>query len=355
MSDAVGVGLSMGGKTIGGKTFDGGMSLSVPEVARTVCDRALDTWFLSRLQDSPGSVDSRSDDLLSDDSLSDEGAIAQETLNDRLFTANTQLCRRLVQEILPQLRILDPDCGNGSLLVAFHQRLTDIFCTVSGYIQQNQDAQLTIWQSALLEGGPTEPDLTTEIAEEAVLLKNVQERLLKNTLYGVGSTTEWVESVHFQLLLHVVATTQESATIEPLLDLEFSVMSVNALVGFVTVDEEHFERVNATGAGSILQGNLLQPLAAESYQTILSEKNIALEHYQSRTQVLATAHSVPPYARAALLREEILTLDSKAQYKLDTLLLNQMSQQMGLRYREVQLQDKPRRRGLRLSDVEWWV
>ena len=116
--------------------------------------------------------------------------------------------------------------------------------------------------------------------------------------------------------------------------------------------EERFDQVNKAGADSVLQGNLLQPLAADSYQTILSEKNIALEHYRTRSQIMATTHSVPSYARAALLREEILSLGSRAQHKLDTLLLNYMSQQLGIRYRETQLTNKPRRRPMRLSDVE---
>ncbi|MEO1386228.1 MAG: hypothetical protein AAFV85_02500 [Cyanobacteria bacterium J06634_6] len=329
---------------------EGHRTLWTPVMARRVCDRALDTWLLSQL--GAALLDS------ADKQLSSEITAAEETLNDRLFNADTTMCRRLVQEILPQLSVLDPDCGEGNLLVAFHQRLTEIFCILVGYIQQNQDAQLQIWKAALYENsGPDEnsgpkSDPRSAEAQESILLKNIQERLLRNNLYGVGESQADIEPAHFQLLLNLVSTTQDSSTVEPLIDLEFSVLSGNSLIGFISVDEERFEQVDKTGAVDVLQGNLLQPLAADSYQTILSEKNIALEHYQSRSQVLAKAHSVPFYARAALLREEIVALDSKAQKKLDTLLLNQMGPQMGMRYRELQLTGKPQRRSLLLSDIE---
>ena len=333
----------------GSRSVDESGVLRTPLMARRVCDRALDTWFLSQL-DGFSSETSRSSELA-------DTAVVEETLNDRLFNADVTMCRRLVQEILPLLRVLDPGCGEGNLLAAFHQRLTELFCVLVGCIQQNKDAQLQIWRAALYkdsryDNSGSEGDLTIAELQDSVFLKNVQERILKNNLYGVGESLGDVESAHFQLLLHLVATTQESSIIEPLIDLEFSVIAGNPLVGFVVVDEERFEQVNKAGTEDVLQGDLLQPLAADSYQTILSEKNIALEHYQSRTQVLAQAHSVPFYARAALLREEIVTLDSKAQKKLDALLLNQMGPQMGMRYRELQLTDKPRRRSLSLSDVE---
>ncbi|MGD1897996.1 MAG: hypothetical protein ACFB16_13700 [Phormidesmis sp.] len=321
-----------------------GLSICAQTLDQLLLDR-LDLFSQSRRRDKQRSAGDW-------DSFAPPVAIApqEKTLNDLLFNANAQVCRRLIQEILPELRILDPYCGSGGLLVVFHQRLTEIFGLLTGYIQQNQDAQLKLWHSALSahsEGRSAD--------RTGIVLKNIQERILKNTLYGVAPSTEMAESTHFQLLLHLVATAQRVEEIEPLIDLEFNVMTGNALVGYISVDEERFDQVNQAGAGSassVLQGNLLQPLAADSYQTILREKNIALEHYQSRSQVLAKAHSVPAYARAALLREEILTLDSKAQHKLDLLMLSHMSQQLGVRYRETQIADKPHRRPLTLSDIK---
>ncbi len=299
-------------------------------LGRRVCDRTLDTLIQQRLEETC--------------SRKLEPSPAVQTLNDQLFNADAGQCRRLIQEILPALRILDPACGSGHFLAAFHYRLTEIFSILSGYIQQNQDAQLKIWRSGLLE--------TIEHNQDSHLVQNIQKRILSNTLYGVDISTDAGETARLHLTMHWVAMATEPAEIEPLIDLDFNLLSGNALVGFITVDEERFDRTNRAGSESVLQGNLLQPLAADSYQMILSEKNIALEHYQSRTVLLAAANSVPSYARVALLKEEISALDQKAQQKLDKLLFEHMSQQLGIRYRITQLEEKPRHRPLSQQDIE---
>ena len=304
-------------------------------LGRRVCDRTLDNLIQQQLQGSY-STESRS--------KKSERSPKAQTLNDRLFNADARQCRRLIQDILPALRILDPACGSGQRLAAFHHRLTEIFSILSGYIQQNQDAQLKIWRSGLLEA--------TEDNQDSRFVQNIQKRILSSTLCGVDSSTDAIENARLYLAMHWVAMATEPAEIEPLIDLDFNLLSGNTLVGFITVDEERFDRINQAGSESVLQGNLLQPLAADSYQMILSEKNIALEHYQSRTVLLAAFHSVPSYARMALLKEEISLLDQKAQQKLDRLLFDHMSQQLGIRYRITQLEGKPRHRPLSLQDIE---
>ncbi|MEL6260775.1 MAG: hypothetical protein AAFR12_06870 [Cyanobacteria bacterium J06626_6] len=302
-----------------------GLELAVStRLAREMCDRTLDKFSLSRL------------------SLSSQ----PQTLNDALFNADAQLCRQLIQEVLPSLRILDPDCNSGNLLVAFYQRLADIYSILFGLIEQNQDAQLKDWYSDLTARSPANNQ------DSSKFLQIIQAQILQNNLYGLAYCEEVAETARFQLLLHLVAIAQQKEDLEPLMDLEFSILSGNALVGFITVDEARFDQVNKASPGTLLQGDLLQPLAADSYKTILSEKNIALEHYQARSQLLAETHSVPPYATAALLREEIAALDAKAQRKLDALLLSHMSQQLGIRYRESSLTAKPSRRLLTLEDIQ---
>jgi len=334
------------------------------ELASRLCDRTLDPLLSQRISNSPNTETAQ--------------LISHSSLNERLFQATPNTCRQLIQEILPTLRVLDPACGSGNLLAAINQRLLDIFSVLTGYTQQSQDAQLKIWQSSLLDQNyldqnysdqnystannsePTHQRLTRQekatqrqLISETNILINLQIRVFKNNLYGVDLSAGAVESAHFLLLLHLVTLAQVAEQIEPLFDLSFNVMSGNSLVGLIDVDEESFDQIDGgDGQLNAFQGNLLQPLAAEGYQTILAEKNLALEHYKSRNQLLADARNIPAYARASLLRSEITQLDNKAQNKLNALLLRQMSQQMGIQYKAMQLNDKPQRRLLTLEDID---
>lgn len=322
----------------------GGTSLGVT-LSREVGDRALDILIQQRLDQTPTSTFYKTSAQATE--LYAQNSKAQ-TLNDQLFNADTHLCRQLIQEILPALRVLDPACGSGCLLVTFHRRLTEIFSILTGYVQQNQDAQLKIWRSGLVEM----PEGTHNSRYTQNFVQTIQQRILNNVLYGVDCSDDAVESARLYLAMHLVETAVDPAEIEPLIDLDFNLISGNALIGYITVDEERFDQINRAGAETAFQGDLLQPLVADSYQMVLREKNIALEHYQSRTAMLADVHNVPGYARASLLKEEILVLDQKAQNKLDKLLLNYMSQQLGIRYRSTQLADITRYRLLTQQDIE---
>jgi type I restriction-modification system DNA methylase subunit len=48
---------------------------------------------------------------------------------------NNQLCQQLLDEILPQLSILDPACGSGAFLVAALQHLIKIYTAIFDFIQ----------------------------------------------------------------------------------------------------------------------------------------------------------------------------------------------------------------------------
>lgn len=298
---------------------------SIAQIAR---DRALNQLILNRTR-SLGSKDFTS-------------------VNDLLFNADAKTCRYLIQNVLSNLSILDPACGSGNLLIEIYQNLVEIFCNIIGKSQHQQDAQLQIWISGLAE----EARLGTDSSSSTNLLQAIQKRILKNNLYGVDIALPAVEATTFQLLLHTIATAQSPQDIEPLVDLDFNILRGNSLIGLIDVDKERFESVQKAKDNSFMQGNLLQPLIADSYQTILAEKNLAIEHYKFRNRTLAQARNIPEYARAALLKEDILRLDIKAQSKLDELLLNQMSQQLGIQYKAAQLDRKPQRRSLTIEDID---
>lgn len=313
--------------------------IGTPALGREVSDRTIDTLLLNRINR----------DWLPK-AFSNE-VFKTITLNDVLFSASPKLCRHLIQNILPNLRLLDPACGSGNLLVALHQRLIEIFSVLIGYSQQHQDTQLKIWQSGLIETASADDENTIE-TEHNHLLLNVQAGVLKHILYGVDILPGAVETARFQQGVMRVAIAQHPNVLEPLIDLSFSILVGNSLVGLISVNEERFDQVNKSGELNVLQGNLLQPLAADGYQITLAERDLALEHYKSRNQALADAGNIPAYARASLLKEEIFQLDSKAQNKLDALLLNYMSEQLGIQYKAMQLTDKPQRRLLSIEDID---
>ena len=256
---------------------------------------------------------------------------------DLLFLGDVAHLRQLVQTILPQLSILDPACGVGTLLVELQQRLVDIYSGLIGQLKHVSDSQLDIWLKGLQSEYPS-------------LLQTIYRRIFKYGLYGVDINPAAVDSTRFQLLLGLVAIAQHPKDVEPLPSLDFNIVTGNSLVGFIRVDEAGFDRLRTTE--NLLQGNLLQPLVAENYRTILSEKNIALEHYRSRAYMLEEfQQDIPHYAQLEFFREQINCLDAQAQAKLDELLLTEFSQTLGIQFKAAQLNDSPQQRLLRMEDL----
>ncbi len=255
-----------------------------------------------------------------------------------LFCGQAVHLRRLVQTILPQFSLLDPACGTGTLLMAMQYRLVDIYSVLIGQLAHYQDSQLDIWVKGLY-------------AEHPSLLQTIYRRIFKYGLYGVDINPIAIDIARLQLLMGLVTIAQQPQDVEPLPSLDFNIVSGDSLVGLIRVDESGFDRLPASE--TLLQGNLLQPLAAENYHTILSEKNIALEHYRSRFNLLEELRQdIPHYAQLEFFREQINCLDSKAQAKLNELLLSEFSQTLGIQFREAQLVTAPRRRLLLVEDLK---
>ncbi|MEM8610685.1 MAG: hypothetical protein AAGF93_01610 [Cyanobacteria bacterium P01_H01_bin.105] len=287
------------------------------EAFGTCCDLLLNQFMLRHLDIEPGQATSDFWDIL--------------------FCGHLQHLRQLVQTILPQFSILDPACGTGSLLITLQHRLVDIYSALIGQLTYYSDSQLDIWLKGLQ-------------AEHPSVLQTIYRRIFKYGLYGVDINPTVVDIARFQLLLGLVVIAQQPQDVEPLPSLDFNIVTGDTLVGFIRVDEAGFDRLRAPE--TLLQGNLLQPLAAQNYRDILSEKNIALEHYQSQSYVLEElSHDIPHYAQLEFFRDQINRLDARAQAKLNEQLLTEFSQNLGIQFREAQLTEAPRRRLLRIEDL----
>jgi hypothetical protein len=163
------------------------------------------------------------------------------------------------------------------------------------------------------------------------------QHLATHALYGLDLWPPAVELARLRLWLQGVQHTTRSTELTTLPDLTLTLFQGNALVGLVRVDDERFDQVQprrsakAPEQAAPLQGNLLQPLMADSYQSVLAERQVRLEHYRSQTQLLAEVGSVPAYAQADFLRDRLDELNATAQGKLTHLLWSEGSQQLGLR------------------------
>ncbi|NJL86478.1 MAG: hypothetical protein HC886_11655 [Leptolyngbyaceae cyanobacterium SM1_1_3] len=203
-----------------------------------------------------------------------------------------------------------------------------LYQPIVAYAQKARSPQLKAW-------------IKTLGSDPAMIQYGLKKCLLSQCLYGTDRSEIAVEIARLQLLLSLIASAPSASIIEPLPHLEFNLLAGEALVGLVSVDEAGFDEtpplssLRRRRSPVVLQGNLLQPLAAETYRTILAEKNISLEHYRSQSELMAEG-SIPDYVRVESLRDRIDELNQQAQAKLDQLLLNDFSQKHGIRYRVMQ-------------------
>lgn len=243
---------------------------------------------------------------------------------------------RTLLEELPQLAILDPACGSGRYLIAAFQALGQIYAALAARVTQAGQPL-----PAGLQPGPT--------GCQALVISR---QILKGSFYGVDLSPQAVDLARLQLFLCLVEQGSQPQDLQGLPDVTLNVLQGNALVGLVRVDSERFDQVPSPGSGAVaLQGNLLQPLLAEDYRSILTERQIRLEHYRDQTHLLSEVNGIPGYVQAEFLRDRIAELNRTAQGRLNQLLLSEFSQQLGLRYRQSDRQGRPQRRPLTGDDI----
>ncbi len=244
-----------------------------------------------------------------------------------LLTIAPAAAGSLLQE-LGQLTLLDPACGSGRLLVAALHQLIDVAQGLRAIAALKSPKTLPPWAQGGARGGST---------------LGIYRHLATHALYGLDLWSPAVEWARLRLWLQGMQYTTRPGELTSLPDLTLTILQGNALVGLVRVDDERFDQVPPRRGGrgkspaavaplqAPLQGNLLQPLMADSYQAILAERQVRLEHYRSQTELLAEVGSVPAYAQADFLRDRLEELNGIAQGKLTHLLWSEGSQQLGVR------------------------
>jgi len=248
-------------------------------------------------------------------------------IRELIIKLDTNTCRLLWDEILPSLSILDPACGSGAFLVAAMKTLIKIYRAVVGAIQFGGDRKL-------------KQKLKNIEKSHTSLPYFIRKRIITYNIYGTDIMEESIEITKLNLFLALVSSADSIDELEPLPNIDFNIMVGNSLIGLIKVDETVFDSLSNS-----VQGNLLQPLEADNYKTILIEKDKFIDLYKKHA-FLSEKHGI---SQDYHLR--IDKLNSESQEKLNHLLLDEFSQRLGIKYEEVQLNGKSKKRLLTAEDI----
>jgi Alw26I/Eco31I/Esp3I family type II restriction m6 adenine DNA methyltransferase len=321
-------------KYINQKAF--GAYYTRPQITEYLCDRTIHKLILDRVNDS----------------LSDKYR-PFEDYNELIFKLDANICRLLINDILPKLSILDPACGSGAFLVAAMKTLILVYGAVIGMIDVIGDASLK----------QQIKDIRDKHQSISYYLKK---RIVTDNLYGVDIMEEATGIAKLRLFLALVSSAHDVNQLEPLPNIDFNIMAGNSLIGLMKVDATVFDKVQITAKAKArgykqetpdLQLSLFQSSSYYTYQSILEEKNKSIELYKKhafipgKEKVGGLDDGTHQDKRLLLLRASIDKINNKSQEKLNVLLLDEFSTRLGIKYEEVQLTGKPKKRVLNADDI----
>ena len=268
-------------------------------------------------------------------------------INELLLRLDADLCDRLLNQILPNLTLLDPACGSGAFLVAAMKTLIGVYTTIVSQAREFvEQPNIAKWFE--------EADKHTSIDYY------IKKRIISDNLYGVDIMEEATEIAKLRLFLALVASARKVNELEPLPNIDFNIMAGNSLIGLIRVDGDGFNRLSQKSKSSThdqktlskptaLQGDLLELLATSEYQQILANKNAKIAEYKKYAFRHGDECSLD--TRLLQLRSDIDTLNQESQVKLNQLLLDEFSKKLGIKYEEAQLTGKPKKRILNINDI----
>ncbi len=301
-------------KYINQKAF--GAYYTRPQITEYLCDRTIHKLIVDRVNAA----------------LSDNYQ-PFEDINDVLINLDGNVCRLLVEDIIPNLSILDPACGSGAFLVAALKTLISVYSAVIGTIKLQGDARTKKWLQ----------EIETKHKSLSYFIKK---RIVTDNLYGVDIMEEATEIAKLRLFLALVASVDNVDELEPLPNIDFNIMPGNSLIGLIKVDQTAFDNV-----GKSKQGNLLQPLKAANYKKILDEKNESIELYKKHAFQSGEEQGTSQDSRLSILKKDIEKLNHESQLKLNDLLLDEFNN-LKIKYEEKQLTGKVKKRPLTAKDIQ---
>lgn len=262
------------------------------------------------------------------------GSKHYETVGDLLLKPSAQICRQLLMQILPDLRLIDPACGSGAFLVAAMRTLIEIYSALVGKAKFAKDSTLDTWLARIEREHPN-------------IDYYIKKQIIVNNLYGVDIMAEAIEIARLRLFLALVAAARTVDDLEPLPNIDFNILPGNSLIGLLRVDEQRADqKAEQQGAQQL---GLFDAGKHESYRQIVAEKNRLVASYRNAAETLRSED-------LSALRDEIQRHRAEAAELLDEMLLDDF-QALGIRYEEATWdaakgkEGKPKRRALILSDI----
>lgn len=279
-----------------------------PEITEYLCEHTIHDIVLEQVNTPgiPGAVAPR----------------AFKSIHELIFNLDARLCRRLLDEVLPSLSLLDPACGSGAFLVAAMKTMFNLYSAVVGKIEFLNDKWLDRW-------------LRLAKADHRSIHYYLKKRIITDNLFGVDIMEEATEIARLRLFLALVASAQSIDDIEPLPNIDFNILAGNSLVGLMRVDEDQYN--------AAYEGNLFN----ESYHTLVAEKNRLVGSYRDAATYADDLRSI---------RDAIDAARAKALPTLDDMLMVEFNK-LGAKVEE-QTWDaakkavgKPKKRAVMIDDI----
>lgn len=262
------------------------------------------------------------------DSINNQGypgvfpAINFENIGELILHLDAPLCKKLIHEVLPNMRLLDPACGSGAFLVQAMKKLVDVYSAVIGRIDFLSDSNLKAWLKDIKAKHPS-------------INYYIKKRIITDNLFGVDIMEEAVEIAKLRLFLALVSSVSSASELEPLPNIDFNILPGNSLIGLMRVDDVEFENRNKN-------------LFRKSYQEILDEKNRQIESFRHATTYAEDLTS---------LRDGIAVIKQNAQKTLNEILKNEFDN-LGIKFEQAtwdqvkNKEGKPVKRAVTVEDTE---
>lgn len=300
------------------------------EITQYLCEQTIYKLILDRVNGMPGAKGSSVMKF----------ARRFESMSDLLLNLDDPLCRFLLYDVLPDLKLLDPACGSGAFLVAAMKTLINVYSAIIGKVEFSGNEDL----KNRLEGLRKE--------HHGSLNYYIKREIITNNLFGVDLMEDATEIAKLRLFLALVASAKTVDQLEPLPNIDFNIIAGNSLIGILSVNAEGFDNLQKGE-----QGNLLGDLVVSTYTQILKDKNESVAQYKKHAGVREDATGIDQDIRLLQLREHIDKLRHDSYLKLNQLLVGDF-QELGIKYEEATWDEKKKKEGkakkrpVEIKDIE---